>query len=185
MRVLCWFACSGLIESDDVREILARDNSGFSLDSAACVAANDRAGLERRLRCCARLPFALGRLELIDAQRVAYRLPQYKRGHHGANAHAAGADKAPHGPLSATAAAPLSLPRPARPQLAPARVRVPPRMRGFTPTCSRGYHLAAGIRESVGRDANAPLRDPRKATLAFRSYYEFGARTTSEVSLTA
>jgi len=79
VRVLRWFACSGLIESDDVREILARDNSGFSLDSAACVAANDRAGLERRLRCCARLPFALGRLELIDAQRVVYRLPKSKR----------------------------------------------------------------------------------------------------------
>lgn len=72
-------ASSELIESDDVRAILAPDNSGFSLDGAACVAAFDRAGLERRLRCCARLAFALGRLGPIDAQRLVYRLPTSKR----------------------------------------------------------------------------------------------------------
>ena len=57
IRVLRWFARSGLIERDDVREILAWENSGFSLDAAVRVAAHDRAGLERLLRTpavCAR-----------------------------------------------------------------------------------------------------------------------------------
>ena len=79
MRVLRWFARSGLIEPDDVREMLAWENSGFSLDAAVRVGAHDRAGLERLLRYCARPPFALERLELIDAERVVYRLPKPQR----------------------------------------------------------------------------------------------------------
>ena len=55
VRVLRWFARSGLIESDDARQMLAWENSGRSLDAAARVAAHDRAGLERMLRYCARL----------------------------------------------------------------------------------------------------------------------------------
>lgn len=43
------------------------------------VGAHDRAGLERRLRYCARPPFALERLELIDEQQVIYRLPRTQR----------------------------------------------------------------------------------------------------------
>jgi hypothetical protein len=43
------------------------------------VAAQDRAGLERLLRYCARPPFALERLELLDAERVVYRLPKPQR----------------------------------------------------------------------------------------------------------
>ena len=49
---------------------------------AQCVnkaAAHDRAGLERLLRYCARPPFALERLELLDAERVVYRLPKPRR----------------------------------------------------------------------------------------------------------
>ena len=80
MRVLRWFARSGLIEPDDVREMLAWENSGFSLDAAVRVGAHDRAGLERLLRYCARPPFALERLELIGAERVVYRLPKPQRG---------------------------------------------------------------------------------------------------------
>jgi hypothetical protein len=56
-----------------------RPNSGFSLDAAVRVGAQDRAGLERRLRYCARPPFALARLELLDAERVVYRLPKPQR----------------------------------------------------------------------------------------------------------
>ncbi|HCS91898.1 MAG TPA: hypothetical protein DIW77_18155 [Chromatiaceae bacterium] len=41
--------------------------------------AQDRAGLERLLRYCARPPFALKRLELLDAERVVYRLPKQQR----------------------------------------------------------------------------------------------------------
>ncbi len=79
VRVLRWFARSGLIEPDDVREMLAWENSGFSLDAAVRVGAHDLAGLERLLRYCARPPFALERLELIDEQQVIYRLPRTQR----------------------------------------------------------------------------------------------------------
>lgn len=78
-RELRWFARSGLIEPDDVREILAWEHSGFYLDAAVRVDAHDRAGLERLLRYCARPPFALERLELLDAERVVYRLPKPQR----------------------------------------------------------------------------------------------------------
>ena len=50
IRVLRWFARSGLIEPDDVREMIAWENSGFSLVAAVFVVANDLAGLERLLR---------------------------------------------------------------------------------------------------------------------------------------
>jgi hypothetical protein len=40
----------GRSSRNDVREMLARENSGFSLDAAVRIAAHDRAGLERRLR---------------------------------------------------------------------------------------------------------------------------------------
>ena len=77
--MLRWFARSGLIGRDDVREMLAWQNSGFSIDAAVRVAAHDRAGLERLLRDYARAPFALERLELPDAERVVYRLPKPQR----------------------------------------------------------------------------------------------------------
>jgi len=38
-RVLRWFARSGLIERDDVREMRAWEDSGFSLDAAVRVGA--------------------------------------------------------------------------------------------------------------------------------------------------
>ena len=52
-RVLRWFARSGLIEPEDVREMLAWENSGFSLYAAVRVGAHDRAGLERLEHFCA------------------------------------------------------------------------------------------------------------------------------------
>ncbi|WPL22122.1 IS91 family transposase [Thiorhodovibrio frisius] len=55
------------------------ENSGFSLDAAVRVGAHDRTGLERLLRYCARPPFALERLERLDAERVVYRLPKPQR----------------------------------------------------------------------------------------------------------
>jgi len=79
VRVLRWFARSDLIDSDDVREMLTWENSGFSLDAEVRIAARDRAGLERLLRYCARPPFALERLDRIDEQRVIYRLPHPQR----------------------------------------------------------------------------------------------------------
>ena len=44
VRVLRWFARSGLIEPEDVGEMLAWENSGFSLDGATCIGAHDRGG---------------------------------------------------------------------------------------------------------------------------------------------
>ena len=60
-------------------QISTRPNSGFSLDAAVHVGAHDRAGLERLPRYCARPPFALERLERLDAERVLYRLPKPQR----------------------------------------------------------------------------------------------------------
>jgi hypothetical protein len=53
-QVLHWFARRGLIEPDDVREMLAWKNSGFSLDAAPRIAVDDRAGPEQLLRNSAR-----------------------------------------------------------------------------------------------------------------------------------
>jgi hypothetical protein len=45
--VLRWFARSSLIEPEDVRGVLAWENSGFSLDGAVRVGAHDRAAGRR------------------------------------------------------------------------------------------------------------------------------------------
>jgi hypothetical protein len=57
IRVLRWAARSVPIEPDPVRKMLARENSGFSLDAAVCTAAQDRAGPECLLLSRARPPF--------------------------------------------------------------------------------------------------------------------------------
>jgi hypothetical protein len=44
VRVLRWFTRSGLIEPDDVHEMLAGENSGFSLDTGERIAGPDEAG---------------------------------------------------------------------------------------------------------------------------------------------
>lgn len=44
-RVLHCFARSGLIAPNDIREMLASKNSGFSRDATVRAAANDHAGL--------------------------------------------------------------------------------------------------------------------------------------------
>jgi hypothetical protein len=43
---------------------------GFSVDAGVRIEAADRAGLERLLRCCARLPFAMDRLKQRGADLV-------------------------------------------------------------------------------------------------------------------
>jgi hypothetical protein len=67
------------VNRDDVRKMLAWENNGFSLNAAVRVGAHDRAWMERLLRYCARPPFALERLELLNAERVVYRLPEPQR----------------------------------------------------------------------------------------------------------
>jgi hypothetical protein len=76
-RVLRWFVRQGYLDKDDAREMAEWNNGGgFSVDASVRIEADDRAGLERLLRYCARPPFALERLEAIDAQRLIYRLPK-------------------------------------------------------------------------------------------------------------
>jgi hypothetical protein len=50
IRVLRWFARGGLIEPENVPEMLAWENSGFLLDAAIGITAHDRGG-GRRWRC--------------------------------------------------------------------------------------------------------------------------------------
>ena len=61
-RILRAFVGRGLLESFETREMLAYQHSGFSVDAGVCIAAHDRAALERLLRYCARPPFAMERL---------------------------------------------------------------------------------------------------------------------------
>jgi hypothetical protein len=61
---------SALFESDNVREMLTWENSGFSLDQEVRIGARDRAGLDRLPLYCARPSFALERFSLIDEQHV-------------------------------------------------------------------------------------------------------------------
>ena len=61
-RILRAFVGRGLLEYFEVKEMLGIKHSGFSVDTSVCIAAQDRAGLERLLRYCARPPFACERL---------------------------------------------------------------------------------------------------------------------------
>jgi hypothetical protein len=66
-RIVRAFVKRGLLDSIDGEVmLLARHGGGFSVDASVCVAADDRAGLERLLQgyknSCARPPFAMERL---------------------------------------------------------------------------------------------------------------------------
>jgi hypothetical protein len=50
--------------------MLGYKHSGFSVDTSVCIAAQDRAGLERLLRYCARPPFALDRLRKAGSELI-------------------------------------------------------------------------------------------------------------------
>jgi hypothetical protein len=59
-RLLRTFVRRGLIGKYDAAEMAGWEHgSGFSVDAAVRIEGNDLAGLERRLRYCARPPFAL------------------------------------------------------------------------------------------------------------------------------
>jgi hypothetical protein len=88
-RILRAFVGRGLLEGFEAQEMLGYKHSGFSVDTSVCIAAQDRAGLERLLRYCARPPFALDRLRKAGSELI-YRcakqhsepgsLPHNKRG---------------------------------------------------------------------------------------------------------
>ena len=88
-RILRAFVGRGLLQGFEAKEMLGYKHSGFSVDTSVCIAAQDRAGLERLLRYCARPPFAMERLRKAGSELV-YRcakqhsepgsLPHNKRG---------------------------------------------------------------------------------------------------------
>jgi hypothetical protein len=78
-RVLNAFVRWGLLEKDARDEMLGWEHGGgFSLDASVHIAADDRDGLERLLRYCARPPLAAGHLQWVDAhhEQLCYRLPK-------------------------------------------------------------------------------------------------------------
>jgi len=78
-----------LIDADAAADMLARENSGFSVDASVRITLIDRdvpsyfQSLEHLLRYCARPPFALERLSVRCGEdgrisRVRYVLPRHK-----------------------------------------------------------------------------------------------------------
>ena len=65
----------GLLDAEAVRSApLCFAARGFSLHAATRIAAADRAGLERLIRYATRPPLAAGRLQIIDDERLTFRL---------------------------------------------------------------------------------------------------------------
>ena len=80
-RILRAFVRRGLIDKSDAKEMAAWEHGGgFSVDASVCIEGNDRAGLERLLRYCARPPFALEHLHQHDAEHVVYHNPKPHQG---------------------------------------------------------------------------------------------------------
>jgi hypothetical protein len=88
-RVIRWFRLSRLLDAAAAADMLASENSGFSVDASVRITLIDRdvpsyfQSLEHLLRYCARPPFALERLSVIrDADgriiRIRYVLPRHK-----------------------------------------------------------------------------------------------------------
>ena len=78
-RVLRHCRRQGLLEPHDAEDMLAWDHGGgFSLDASVRIEATDRTGLERLIRYCARPPFALDRLHIVDdrSDQILYVLPK-------------------------------------------------------------------------------------------------------------
>ncbi|MFN9367283.1 MAG: transposase [Planctomycetia bacterium] len=88
-RVIRWFRLTRLLDAAAAADILAWENSGFSVDASVRITLLARnvpsyvRSLEHLLRYCARPPFALERLSVIrgpDGQiaRIRYVLPRHK-----------------------------------------------------------------------------------------------------------
>jgi hypothetical protein len=140
-RVLRWFARSGGLPAADARDMLGWEHGGFSLDAAVRIAGDDRAGLERLLRYCARPSFALERLTQVNAEQVIYRLPKPQ----------------PDG-RTALSLTPEGTARPARRVDPAAASSSPPLPRGAGASCAaarRGH----GVRARRDRDRRASSRD--------------------------
>jgi hypothetical protein len=88
-RVVRWFRMQRLLDADAAVDMLAWENSGFSVDASVRITLIDRdvpsyfQSLEHLLRYCARPPFALERLSVMRGEdgriaRVRYVLPRHK-----------------------------------------------------------------------------------------------------------
>jgi len=88
-RVVRWFRMQRLLDADAAADMVARENSGFSVDASVRITVIDRdvpsyfKSLESLLRYCARPPFALERLSIRRGKdgritRVRYVLPRHK-----------------------------------------------------------------------------------------------------------
>jgi len=88
-RVIRWFRLARLLDAAAAADMLAWENSGFSVDASVRITLIDRdvpsyfQSLEHLLRYCARPPFALERLSVsrgADGQiaRIRYVLPRHK-----------------------------------------------------------------------------------------------------------
>jgi len=88
-RVIRWFRLARLLDAAAAADMLAWENSGFSVDASVRIMLLDRdvpsyfRSLEHLLRYCARPPFALERLSVIRGPdgritRVRYVLPRHK-----------------------------------------------------------------------------------------------------------
>ncbi|MBM3956382.1 MAG: hypothetical protein FJ309_17565, partial [Planctomycetes bacterium] len=88
-RVIRWFRRSRLLNAAAAADMLAWENSGFSVDASVRITLLDRdvpsyfQSLEHLLRYCARPPFALERLSVIRGPdgriaRIRYVLPRHK-----------------------------------------------------------------------------------------------------------
>ena len=84
-RVLRYFRRHGLLDEIDTAGMLTWQGSGgFSVDASVRIDAEDRAGIERLVRYCARPPFALERLHALGStpsltspeSRLVYRFPK-------------------------------------------------------------------------------------------------------------
>lgn len=72
-RLLRTMTRRGLLDRDDAQAMDAWEHGGgFSLDASVRIEAEDRAGLQRLLRSCARPAFALERLHELDAEHLVY-----------------------------------------------------------------------------------------------------------------
>jgi hypothetical protein len=88
-RVIRWFRLARLLDAAAAADMLAWENSGFSVDASVRISLLDRdvpsyfQSLEHLLRYCARPPFALERLSVIRGpdgriSRIRYVLPRHK-----------------------------------------------------------------------------------------------------------
>ena len=75
-RVLRYLQRHGYLDESAVEDMLAWENSGFSINAGKRIEDWDRFALERLARYAAKPPFSLARLDRLDEDTLVYRLPR-------------------------------------------------------------------------------------------------------------